>query len=224
MVPLLSFARSTAQQVGQWWWQRPLSEQDRPLTQLLSERLQRLRRDLDALILSRLPQFRDVVEEKAPVEPAADHAPPLPEERRREAARVIDNYSWLAAANAFNPIPGLDIKLDLTIFTNMTRNVAAAYNLSEEQLEALQADSKARLLEDYEPFQQLAKRLAPFLAGRATALALGRIGLDVLAREATKWIPAVGSAVAAGIGYHMISRAGEQLRKECEEAAGGPVS
>jgi hypothetical protein len=132
---------------------------------------------------------------------------------------VIDQCSWLAAANALNPIPGLDIRVDLSIFAYMTRTVGSAYNLSEEQIEALQAGRKAQLLANYDPVEHLAKRLAPYVTGKATALALQRIGLDLLAREATKWIPAVGSVIAASIGYCMIYRSGEQLRKECEEAA-----
>jgi hypothetical protein len=145
-------------------------------------------------------------------------------DRRQEAARVIDQCSWLAAANALNPIPGLDIKIDLSIFAYLTRTVGAAYNLGEEQIEELLASSEARLLENYDPVQYLAKRLAPYTAGRATALALRHIGLEILAREATKWMPAVGSVIAASIGYTMIYRTGEQLRQECEKAASASLS
>jgi hypothetical protein len=244
MDELLSLAKSTAQQVTQWWDQLTESNESVPVTRLVTECWQRWRRELDRVIVTRLPQFRDVVEETPEPEEAAGDTDgssasacleePTAEadaalfDRRREAAQVIDNHSWLAAANALNPILGLDIKIDLTIFASLARSVGAVYNLSEEQVQALQDRSEAQLSEESDTFHHLARRLAPFVTSRASALALRRIGLELAAREATKWVPAIGSVVAASIGYCMISRTGEQLREECEEAAratfSGPVT
>jgi hypothetical protein len=209
------------------------------VTQRVAQALQRLRRDLDTVILTRLPQFRDVVEDYTepnstdghhdtappPALPSQGEPParPLPD-RHQEAARAIDQCSWLAAANALNPIPGLDIQIDLSIFAHMTRTVGAAYDLSEEQIAALPFNSPARLRSNSDTVPHLARCLTPYLACTATTLALRRIGLDLLAREATKWVPAVGSVIAACIGYRMIYHAGEQLRKECDAAAGASPS
>jgi hypothetical protein len=135
------------------------------------------------------------------------------------AEEVIDRYSWLAAANALNPILGLDIKVDLSIFASMTRSLAEAYDLSDEQFQELQDRFHVQLLDHYDPLRHITGRLAPYVACKTIALTLQRIGLDILSREAAKWVPVAGTAIAARLGYRMFARAGEQLRQECEEAA-----
>lgn len=229
-----SFARSTAQQVSQWWEGDSRPADRPPLIQRVSDGLQQLRQELDSVILTRLPQFRDVVEDSPDpaddVGSSAESALPVPcspdpseaeviGERRREAERVIDACAWLAAANAFNPILGLDLKVDLEILASMTRSLGEAYGLSEEQLQELQARWEDRHSVSHSIIPHIARRLAPHAACRATTLAFRRLGMDLLAREAAKWVPIVGSAVAASTGYYLFSRVGEQLRKECEDAA-----
>ncbi|CEF49314.1 unnamed protein product [uncultured bacterium] len=54
--------------------------------------------------------------------------------KRRAAEKIVSNYAILAAANAFNPIPGLDVGVDVGVLALMANKVVAAYGLTDEQL------------------------------------------------------------------------------------------
>lgn len=139
--------------------------------------------------------------------------------RKREAAeKVIGIYAGLSAANALNPVPGLDIGLDIGLLTSMSRQVIAAYGLTPQQMEAMQGQARLRAA-NVQVLRQLADRLAPYLTQKFIISVLRRLGMKVAVKESAKWVPYVGVLVSAGVGYQLAYRYGEQLIDECEEAA-----
>ncbi len=189
------------------------------LARSMTERMRGWRKQLDQVILTRLPQFADVVEDQ-PASPAEAPSPPTDgplDDKRKAAEKVVGTFANLAAANAFNPVPGLDVTIDLGILTAMTRSLTDVYGLTAAQAAALEKQARTRTF-GYPAVQQVLERLAPRLAERALALTLPRIGLELLARETTKWLPVAGSMLAAGIGYRMVHRLGKELSAECESA------
>src|SRR5262249_3933586 len=58
--------------------------------------------------------------------------------KKREAAeKLVGIHTGLAAANALNPLPGLDVSVDLGILTAMNRYIISTYGLSKDQIESL---------------------------------------------------------------------------------------
>jgi hypothetical protein len=139
--------------------------------------------------------------------------------KKREAAeKVVGVYAGLAAANALNPVPGLDVGVDLGILTALSRHVVAAYGLTEEQVEALHRQAHLRGMA-YKGVKEVAERLAPYLTEKFAVSALRRMGAEVLVRNTSKWVPFVGTLVSAGLGYKLAYHFGEVLIDDCEAAA-----
>jgi uncharacterized protein (DUF697 family) len=181
--------------------------------------LQRLRRQLDDVVRTRLPGWIDEGQAEPPASTELKAEAPseeLLEQRRREAARIIELCAGCMAANAFNPVPVLDVGIDVGILTGMTEAVAAVYGLDQEQTRTLQAQARA---DGVLTSQQVAERAAPYLAERVFGALLPRLGLDLVTRESAKWLPLFGSFIAARIGYRMTQHLGEKVRAECEAAA-----
>jgi hypothetical protein len=139
-------------------------------------------------------------------------------EKRRQAEMVVETYAGLAAANAFNLVPGLDVGIDVGIVAAMAQSLVATFGLRREQIDALQWQAAIRTSE-YQALQQIAERFTPYLAGKLVSTALAGLGLECLARETSKWLPLVGTVLSASIGYRMVHRLGEQLLNDCEVAA-----
>jgi predicted GTPase len=139
--------------------------------------------------------------------------------RKREAAeKIVGVYAGLAAANALNPIPGLDISVDIGILQAMSRYVISAYGLRPEQVASLLGEA-ARRKWAYQAVREIADRLTPYLTEKFVVAALRRAGLSVAVQSTAKWVPFVGTLVAAGVGYRLAYHFGEKLLDDCEAAA-----
>jgi predicted GTPase len=139
--------------------------------------------------------------------------------RKREAAeRVVGIYAGLAAANALNPIPGLDISVDVGILTKMARYVISTYGLRKDQVEALQSQTNVHAAV-IRGVREIAQRFTPYLTEKFVAAALRRMGAEVFLKSTSKWVPFVGTFVSAGLGYQLTYRFGDQLIDDCESAA-----
>ncbi len=139
--------------------------------------------------------------------------------RKREAAeRVVGVYAGLAAANALNPIPGLDVSLDVGILAALARHVISAYGLRPEQIEALKKQANTRMVV-VRGLHEIAERFGPYLTEKFIITALRRAGTEVAVMSTAKWVPFVGTLLSAGLGYKLAYGFGEKLIDECEEAA-----
>lgn len=139
------------------------------------------------------------------------------EEKRRIAEKTVMRHSALAAANGLNPIPGVDISLDIAVLIKMSKEVQTIYGLNKEQQEF--------------NIQFLDKKSAKFIASKALQytsryggkeailLLLKRISSTIATKTASKWLPFVGQAIAAGIGFKMTSSIGKDMINEAEEIA-----
>jgi predicted GTPase len=97
--------------------------------------------DLERLILdirNALPEWKRVRFTMA----AHAYGPETLARKREAAEKVVGIYAGLAAANALNPVPGLDISVDVGILTRMARYVISTYGLRKDQVEALQSHTK----------------------------------------------------------------------------------
>ncbi len=139
--------------------------------------------------------------------------------RKREAAeKIVGVYAGLAAANALNPIPGLDVSVDIGLLRAMSRHVISVYGLRPEQVESLLGKAAKRKWA-YQTVREVADRLTPYLTEKFVLAALRRAGVQVAVQSTAKWVPFVGTLVAAGVGYRLAYHFGEKLVEDCEAAA-----
>ena len=138
-------------------------------------------------------------------------------DKRKIADKIVSRYSALAATNGLNPVPGLDIGVDIALMIAMSKQVQNIYGITTEQQEY--------------SMQLLDKKSAKFIATKvlqytstyggkeAIMLLLKKISTTVAAKTASKWVPFVGPIIAAGIGFKMTSWIGNDMIKDAEEIA-----
>ncbi|RFC53358.1 GTPase [Brumimicrobium aurantiacum] len=139
------------------------------------------------------------------------------DEKRKIAEKIVMRHSALAAANGLNPVPGVDISLDIALMVKMSKEIQLIYGLNQEQ----QAFN----------IQYLDKKSAKFIATKilqytsryggkeALMILLKRVGSSIATKTASKWVPFVGQAIAAGIGFKMTSWIGKDMINDAEEIA-----
>jgi predicted GTPase len=138
--------------------------------------------------------------------------------KRSAAEKVVGIHAGLAAANSLNPIPGLDIGVDVGILTAMSRYVIATYGFTPDQIDALKSQAKLRATVT-QAIREIGERLAPYLTERFILAVLRQMGMEVALRNTSKWVPFIGTLVSAGLGYKLTYHFGEKLLEDCEAAA-----
>jgi predicted GTPase len=155
----------------------------------------------------------------------------LLKKKRRAVEEIVFMQAALAAANGLNPIPGLDIAVDVALLQKMTERVVAAFGLTRGQLEGLARVSVGsvtldRLLDIAAPvLRRLATAGVVSLFKEAGAEAVKTTARREGAREGGKYFfkygvryaPVVGQLVSAGVGFGAAYLYGKYLLNECEE-------
>lgn len=136
-------------------------------------------------------------------------------EKRNAAEHVTGIYSGLAAANALNPVPGVDVSVDVGLLLKLSHEVAFIYGMTQSQAEYLSKLLKNPLA----CLGKVAQLSAKYLTKEAILLVLKSIGARVAVKNASKWIPFVGTLVSSYLGYRLTYSYGEDLIKEYEDAA-----
>ena len=102
----------------------------------------------------------------------------------------------------------------------MSNDITAIYGLNKEDQEYYkelvdlpnQVKLKAAL-------SKAAQYLAKYGAKEAIMILLKRFAASVATKSLSKWVPLVGQAIAAGIGFKMTSSLGEDMIEEGEKTA-----
>jgi small GTP-binding protein len=120
--------------------------------------------------------------------------------KKRDAAeKIVGRYALVSAANGLNPVPGLDISVDVGVLEMMAIHVVSAYGLRDDQLDyAARRNLAAGAMQ---AIRQIAKPATEYLAKEAIIALLKRFGTSVAAKSVSKWVPFVGQAVAAYLGW-----------------------
>lgn len=138
-------------------------------------------------------------------------------EKRKLSEKLISKYSALSAINALNPIPGLDISVDISLLYKMSVDIENIYGLNKQQI-----DYQSHLLNEDNSKLLIARALeftSRYVGKEALFLLLKRAGLNLATKEFTKWIPIVGTAIAGLIGYKLNSSIGNDMLNDAEKIA-----
>lgn len=141
----------------------------------------------------------------------------LLEEKREIANKIVSRYSALAAANGLNPIPGLDISVDIALMMKMSKHVQEIYGLTEEQQEYNSQFLDKKHVKAF--LTKISQYGARYGAKDGLMILLKKAGTTVAMKTASKWMPLVGPAIAAGIGFKMTSSIGNDMINDAENIA-----
>jgi GTP-binding protein EngB required for normal cell division/uncharacterized protein (DUF697 family) len=135
--------------------------------------------------------------------------------RALDAKKVVAGkiVMWSAigsAANAINPIPGLDISIDLSILVTMCSKINRVFGISEEHLKYLKENQGLSEDPRFIAAVQLATRhIANFATKEGIIYAIKRFSNRIVAKTVVKYIPFVGQVVSAAAGYTLTNKFGQ---------------
>jgi len=134
-----------------------------------------------------------------------------------ECRRLVRRRAIWSAASSFVPIPGIDFITDVAVLSRLIADINVRFGVTEEAL--------ARARTGRRRFDRV---LAYRLATSATSLLTVRVltpgaliavlrlaGLRLTVMEATRLVPLVGQAIAAGIAYLALTRLADRHIEDC---------
>ncbi|WP_427912218.1 hypothetical protein ACPWT1_16435 [Ramlibacter sp. MMS24-I3-19] len=138
---------------------------------------------------------------------------PALQARVRDCRRLLTRRALVGAAASAVPLPGLDWAVDAALLTRVLPEINARFGLTPEQL--------ARLPElKRDEVQKAASVVGSVIIGRFVTrelvVQLARtIGVRMTAKQAAKYVPLAGQAVAAVMGFAALRYLGEEHIKDC---------
>lgn len=136
---------------------------------------------------------------------------------RAECRRLVTKRSLMAAGAAVVPIPGADIVADISLLTTMLPEISKRFELDHEQVGKLEPHLAQKVF-------VMASSMGNNVIGRTvskrlvTAL-LRRVGKRVATASIAKYVPFVGSGIAAAIGFGAMKLVGKSHIDDCYRTA-----
>ena len=135
------------------------------------------------------------------------------EEKRRVCERFVALAAAASAVNAVNPIPGLDVAVDISVLMGLFKKIRLTYGLTDERLSAKGQAAPA--------LAQLANNVVKYCAQDGVLLLLKSFAGRETLKEISKWVPVVGTVIAASAGYGITHTAGRACLADCHALAAG---
>ena len=133
---------------------------------------------------------------------------------RKKAAceRYVALAAGASAANGLNPIPGANIAVDISILMKLFKEIRDAYGLDDTRLSTLAQSALPAV-------GRLANQVTRFATEQGILMLLKSVAGRQAAKQLMSYIPFIGQAIAAGLGYAITSNAGTSYLEDCHELA-----
>lgn len=130
-------------------------------------------------------------------------------EKRDACEKHVAIAASASAANALNPLPGVDIAVDIGVLLTLFNDLKGSFGLNEEILSQVHMFAPG--------LAGMANKIVQYAAKEGVLLLLKQfVGKEAL-KEFSKYIPFVGQAIAMGAGYAITSNAGKMYLDYCYE-------
>lgn len=136
---------------------------------------------------------------------------------RDECRRMVTKRSVMSAGAAVVPMPGVDIVADIGLLTTLLPEISKRFELDHDQVQKLEPLMAQQVL-------VMASSMGNTIIGRmvtrrlVTAL-LKRIGVRMATASVAKYVPFIGSAVAATISFGAMKLVGNAHIEDCYKTA-----
>ncbi|MBM5571034.1 MULTISPECIES: DUF697 domain-containing protein [Deefgea] len=135
------------------------------------------------------------------------------EQIRTECRELVAKRAMASGALAVVPIPGLDVAADVAIMKQMIEMINEKFALTPSSIQQLDPKIKQRIF-------VIATSLGSTLVGKymtkeLLVLAFKRVGVRMASKQAAKFVPLLGSAIAAGISYGAMRMLGNAHIEDC---------
>jgi len=130
-----------------------------------------------------------------------------------ECRKLLHRRSLVSAAASTVPLPGLDWAVDAAMLSRLIPQINARFGLTPEQMLHLGPRKREHL-------QKAINGVGSLLVGKTITRELilraaKAVGVRLTVKQAAKYVPLAGQAIAALVGYSVVRYLGEQHLKEC---------
>ena len=136
---------------------------------------------------------------------------------RKSCQSMVTRSSSLSAGTAIIPIPGLDIGSDVAILMRLIPKINEKFGLSPEQIDSLDVESKLFVMTAIS--NTGSKMAGKYITRKLIVLLLNKMAGKVAAKNVSKFVPFVGSAVAGSISFTAMKYMGNSHIDDCFEIA-----
>ena len=133
------------------------------------------------------------------------------------AKRHVARQALLSAGTTFVPIPGVDMLLDVTVLIKMMEQINQEFGLTPSQIDQLPTAQKVMV---YEAINWVGVLLAgKVISAPLATTVLKSVGVKMSSKQAARWVPLVGQATAAALGYGALRYLGDKHIDDCVKVA-----
>ena len=135
----------------------------------------------------------------------------------RRSRKTLNRRALVGAAASAVPIPGLDWAVDAALLSRLIPKINAEFGLMPDQLDSLNPRDRERVQKAVAMVGSVL--IGKFITRDLVIKAAQTIGVRLTAKQAAKYVPLAGQAVAALMGYAAIRYLGEEHLKDCVQVA-----
>ena len=127
--------------------------------------------------------------------------------------KLLHRRALVAAVASTVPVPGLDWAVDAALLSRLLPKISAEFGLTPAQLDRLDPDKRAQVQKAVALVGSVL--IGKFITKELVFMAAKKIGMRLTVQQAAKYVPLVGQAVSAAMGYTAIRYLGEQHIQDC---------
>lgn len=136
---------------------------------------------------------------------------------RRDCRKMVTTRALATAGAAVVPVPGIDLVADIGILATMLPAISARFELDHDSVAKLEPHLAQRV---FAVAAGLGNNvIGRFVTRRLVARLLRRMGVRLATASVARFVPVIGSAVAASIGFGAMKLAGNAHVEDCYRAS-----
>ena len=134
-----------------------------------------------------------------------------------ECRRLVTRRALISAGASIVPLPGVDVAVDITVLLKMIEQINQRFGLTPEQIEQL---APHRRLFAYKAVMAVGSALVGRIVTREVVIkVLKTVGVRLSAKQAAKYVPFAGQAVAASPSFTALKALGDRHVDDCVRVA-----
>lgn len=155
---------------------------------------------------------------------SANGRPVLVPSTRRDIAtiasdcrKLVTRRALISAGASVVPLPGVDVAVDITVLLKTIEQVNERFGLTPQQIEQL---APQRRLFAYKAAMGVGSALIGRIVTRELVIkVLKTVGVRLSVRQAAKYVPFAGQAVAASLSFAALKTLGDRHVEDCVRVA-----
>jgi len=137
--------------------------------------------------------------------------------RVRTCRRLLNRRALVGAAASAVPIPGLDWAVDAALLSRLLPEINAQFGLTPEQIERLSPHKRDQV---HKALAAVGSVVIGKVVTRDLVIRMAKmVGMRLSTKQAAKYVPLAGQAMAAVMGYAALRYLGEEHIKDCVQVA-----